>query len=1502
MQEETVIGSSGKPEVVTGSFEIHIFVEPLDPPPEAVEAFHLACRGAPEPMKALLLQLDYVGRGFVGVLQSSRYVRGGVAEAREAARVDAARLRAAGFSVIREKVEAVATNEGVPQDARDATDSPADRYFEFHVLIDGQKGPLSPEDMVALRALAAAFSAKLRSPVPLSYNALKPAQRFLNVRARGVGLDAALGMVHELEQAALALGQVVVKKTIAEYICFDSNRAVDNGWLEPLLSVHPEDLMNTIGLGQSARSKLAWTFGGIAAVARLCLLNNDESGSMQGQLGQNALAFDKVSALFSERFDAVIVHGFGSDSAYTIYATASLAKVFRGMLEGSRLTAVVHEVASDRETVTATRKFLKGRETHGSTNPGSHPRFLDLFATALNAYPGTLELVVANTSDGGFDGGSPQKAIQDQMLRITARCRCKVVANVLVGSSGSPAALHFFTGDADAFDTRLLFATQRGSLPEGVLFLENFDPAKVGIEGAVGEERLTLQPSTPFWQFSRESDTLLAYWPEGAAPTKEITLRRHQPQPGNREILLTATVKLTPAPVRIDHEAREMFALIARCFSDNPYLRDESRASLNGMLAGLEPLLATRAEVIQTLTAGEAERAITEGLRRQLDENFVQMQVTRAGSFPLREMSARINTLNNARRLLKKALRTAQEGLEQQMLEREIAFLRDHPDHWVTWLQPAIDEIQQQLSATQEDVGDAMAHLSTRIRSKKSREDGQTRSIDRHVEALLAKSRSRNDRAERAQNPLDSVPFEQPGAWLTGRCPITGAPITEGLVGIPFVADRRDITSGNVAAGGQNVDRMPIERDALLSLRAVRELMWSMNGQMATPFCTARGVYNAAIPVLLGPATPALVRDLEKGIGWLCTGTSAFESAMAEALPAALGSILGRLDAGDADADLPGLLSRDQQAHALLRTSALLDQFRSFPYVTGTSVLDESQGRMPLPEVWAIGLVDTAEFACMQSSGCLSSVLAKAVVATESDPVLVARGMFSWACRNIARAILGDSATDGRGGVEGIRRFAALLRLDVELAGYEPVATFVPPPVVLTPPGTEDSDRLTPGALATLLGQELLPLWDNSRPLTRSTFVETLNAWISALPPEHLMFVVDRLGGVFARLDELEGAAVASPREPATEFATSPRAPVVSDQSVKMTGETHEHFGILALEAVAPVRAWTATPGLADEGLGVRRVLKAGETRWIAPKDARLGAGQLNASARRFLNEHSAMRPLRALLRLRAADCLGLAKLKSLRASAEAKPFPRVDDVVGALEGIVGGTDEVILLAYRAFAFVVAEANGYADKRWAESRLRTAALAEVEKILGLAPISADLPAPVHHGRAPWVIPSSDEPLWPRMIGKGFLPKSRAIDRSGATLGQPYRCTTEEVLLRDDLLCQKSSSTLISKLEAEGILILPGLHRQARGVLGEYPRDLREATEAERRTILAEALLPKMAGKVGGDPEHPLFFVHCAIVLRDMIELGEDTRTFRAEEPREFIHEEAERIRSLAQKA
>lgn len=218
-----------------GTFELHVFVEPFDPSPELAARFSEACQRAPTPMKGLLLKLDYVHRGFLGVLQSSRYVTCTLDEAKREAHLDAEHLGREGFTVIREKIEAVAEkNPLVPREPADVTASPGDRYFEFHVLIDGKGRALSEEDMVSLRGLSREFSARLNAPVPLSYNVLKPSQRFLNMRARGVTFDEALGPVNALQGRIAASGELEVKKLICEYICFDTNRAVDNGWTEPL--------------------------------------------------------------------------------------------------------------------------------------------------------------------------------------------------------------------------------------------------------------------------------------------------------------------------------------------------------------------------------------------------------------------------------------------------------------------------------------------------------------------------------------------------------------------------------------------------------------------------------------------------------------------------------------------------------------------------------------------------------------------------------------------------------------------------------------------------------------------------------------------------------------------------------------------------------------------------------------------------------------------------------------------------------------------------------------------------------------------------------------------------------------------------------------------------------------------------------------------------------------------------------------------------------------------
>jgi hypothetical protein len=410
--------------------------------------------------------------------------------------------------------------------------------------------------------------------------------------------------------------------------------------------------------------------------------------------------------------------------------------------------------------------------------------------------------------------------------------------------------------------------------------------------------------------------------------------------------------------------------------------------------------------VIGLLVASPEARAMAEALRARVEGNTASLRAVldQEGLTP-RERASRVNALNHARHLLKGELRQVTEAMEQEALEKELGFYEAHPDHWLVWLQPAIDELRSQLELTQADPGDRMAHLSTRIRTAKSAADGQERSADRYVDRLLAESRERRDRRERRSDPRDLDPFEAPGAWCDERCPVTGRPLTEGIAAIPFVADRSDLTSGNLMAGGQNVDRMPVDRGPLLSLAAVRELMWGELGQMASPYTTGAGWYNAAIPVLLGPASPAALRDLERAIGWLSTGTSAFAPQMAAAIPGALAVLLGDPDDGP-DGSVP--------VQALLRTTALLGRFRSYPYVAGTVVFDETAPKQPLTGVWAKSLDDAGGAACLQNAGCITSLFARAVAAEAADPAIVAEDLWAWACRNLARSILTTLSSDGR--------------------------------------------------------------------------------------------------------------------------------------------------------------------------------------------------------------------------------------------------------------------------------------------------------------------------------------------------------------------------------------------------------------------------------------------------------------------------------------------------------
>lgn len=214
---------------VRGSFELHVFVAPLDPAPEHCERFAAAC--AAFEMKGLHLFLVY-DQGPVGVLQSSAYVDGGLDDAVARCHAQAQHLRDLGFNVIREKIEALADNIGVPKTRVEAHRAPDDLYFEFHISVGGPEDrALDDGDRAFLEDLSRELSQRFATRVPLSWNAFKAAQRFLNVRTYQLGYEASMEIVEAIVQRSSARG-LVVKKTIREFIVYDTNKDVDRGWVE----------------------------------------------------------------------------------------------------------------------------------------------------------------------------------------------------------------------------------------------------------------------------------------------------------------------------------------------------------------------------------------------------------------------------------------------------------------------------------------------------------------------------------------------------------------------------------------------------------------------------------------------------------------------------------------------------------------------------------------------------------------------------------------------------------------------------------------------------------------------------------------------------------------------------------------------------------------------------------------------------------------------------------------------------------------------------------------------------------------------------------------------------------------------------------------------------------------------------------------------------------------------------------------------------------------------
>jgi hypothetical protein len=157
----------------------------------------------------------------------SRRGRGSLSGELAAAADLSRRLTAAGFAVTRVKIEAAPDNRDVPDSDAEAADRHPGRYFEHHVKLALAEGT----DVRPLAGLACGYAAHL------SRNARRVrddgvSERFVTQRCHSVGRAAARERLGAL-LAALGAGEYKILSVEEEFVVYDSNPAVDAGWLDP---------------------------------------------------------------------------------------------------------------------------------------------------------------------------------------------------------------------------------------------------------------------------------------------------------------------------------------------------------------------------------------------------------------------------------------------------------------------------------------------------------------------------------------------------------------------------------------------------------------------------------------------------------------------------------------------------------------------------------------------------------------------------------------------------------------------------------------------------------------------------------------------------------------------------------------------------------------------------------------------------------------------------------------------------------------------------------------------------------------------------------------------------------------------------------------------------------------------------------------------------------------------------------------------------------------------
>jgi inosine/xanthosine triphosphate pyrophosphatase family protein len=199
-----------------GAFEAHVTVRP---PHDGTARFRAACDRLR--VKCVLIELP-AGAERSQPMTASIH-RGELPEVLHEVHAIARSLIADGYDVVRTKIEALPNNADVPVTDEAAARAPAN-YFEYHFKLVIAPGA----DLAAIATACEPYGARL------SRNAYKQRddgeERFVTLRVHA-GRTAADAKLAALDAALSALGHVRVVKRITEYTVYDSDLAVDRGWL-----------------------------------------------------------------------------------------------------------------------------------------------------------------------------------------------------------------------------------------------------------------------------------------------------------------------------------------------------------------------------------------------------------------------------------------------------------------------------------------------------------------------------------------------------------------------------------------------------------------------------------------------------------------------------------------------------------------------------------------------------------------------------------------------------------------------------------------------------------------------------------------------------------------------------------------------------------------------------------------------------------------------------------------------------------------------------------------------------------------------------------------------------------------------------------------------------------------------------------------------------------------------------------------------------------------------